>query len=166
MASLKALTLASVAVLALTRFATAADLLPPPPAPEPPPPIAEFSGWYLRGDIGAAFNNNTPSFENSPNPLSSTDTFPAGANSEFQQHDHLCFRLLGDVGVGYQLNNWLRGDITGEYRDGGHFQSLYVLNNPMLRPAISPSCSTSIGPTLLPRSDWSMYTPIWAPGTA
>ena len=41
MASLKALTLASVAVLALTRFATAADLLPPPPElPPRRPPFA------------------------------------------------------------------------------------------------------------------------------
>ena len=57
MASLKALTLASVAVLALTRFAAAADLLPPPPMPEPPPPV--FGGWYLRGDIGMAVNAST-----------------------------------------------------------------------------------------------------------
>ena len=33
-----------------------------------------------------------------------------------------------DLGVGYQFNNWFRVDVTGEYRGGSHFQSLYVLN--------------------------------------
>ena len=34
-----------------------------------------------------------------------------------------------DLGVGYQFNNWLRFDVTGEYRGGSQFQSLYVLND-------------------------------------
>jgi opacity protein-like surface antigen len=128
MASLKALTLASVAVLALTRFASAADLLPPPPMPEPPPPVAEFSGWYLRGDIGMAVNASTPSLENSPDPLAG-GFYQSGASQSFN-NTTISASELADVGVGYQFNNWLRGDITGEYRDGGHFQSLYSLNNP------------------------------------
>jgi opacity protein-like surface antigen len=129
MASLKALTLASVAVLALTRFATAADLLPPPPMPEPPPPVAEFSGWYLRGDIGAAFNNaSNLNLQNSPNPLASGGY--DGTASQSFNNTTVSASVLGDVGVGYQFNSWLRGDITGEYRDGGNFQSMYVLNNP------------------------------------
>jgi opacity protein-like surface antigen len=130
MASLKALTLASVAVLALTRFATAADLLPPPPMPEPPPPAAaEFSGWYLRGDIGMAVNDGSNlSFANSPNPLAGTYYQP-GATQSFN-NTSISSSELFDVGVGYQFNSWLRGDITGEYRDGGHFQSLYSLSNP------------------------------------
>jgi opacity protein-like surface antigen len=127
MASLKALTLASVAVLALTRFATAADLLPPPPMPEPPAPVAEFSGWYLRGDIGMAVNANTPNLVASPDPL--PGGYATGANESFT-NTSISSSELADVGVGYQFNTWLRGDITAEYRDGGHFQSLYTLNNP------------------------------------
>jgi opacity protein-like surface antigen len=128
MASLKALTLASVAVLALSRFATAADLLPPPP--EPPPPIAapEFGGWYLRGDVGIAGNAQTPTLVNNPDPLAGGG-FGAGANETFN-NTTLSSSALADVGVGYQVNNWFRADVTGEYRDGGHLQSLYVLNNP------------------------------------
>jgi opacity protein-like surface antigen len=130
MASLKALTLASVAVLALTRFATAADLLPPPPAPEPAPPLAapEFGGWYLRGDLGMAVNNGSNlNLETSPNPLAGINDNTA--NQSFY-NTSVSASVLGDVGVGYQFNSWLRGDITGEYRDGGHFQSMYVLNIP------------------------------------
>jgi len=126
MASLKALTLASVAVLALTRFATAADLLPPPPMPEPPPPV--FGGWYLRGDIGAAVSANNPSLVNTPDPL--VGGFYQGGATENFNNTSISSSELFDVGVGYQANSWLRGDVTAEYRDGGHFQSLYSLSNP------------------------------------
>jgi opacity protein-like surface antigen len=139
MASLKALTLASVAVLALTRFATAADLLPPPPAIEPAPPVAapEFGGWYLRGDIGAAFNyGSNLNLVNSPEPL--PGCCGPGANESFN-NTTVSASVLGDVGVGYQFNTWLRGDITGEYRDGGNFQSLYMLNNPNFAGTPNPN---------------------------
>jgi opacity protein-like surface antigen len=130
MASLKALTLASVAVLALTHAAAAADLLPPPPAIEPLPPSAspEFGGWYLRGDIGLAATASKQSLVNSPDPLAG-GFYQAGASESFN-NTSISSSELADVGVGYQVNNWLRGDITGEYRDGGHFQSLYSLSNP------------------------------------
>jgi opacity protein-like surface antigen len=127
MASLKALTLASVAVLALTRFATAADLLPPPPLL--PPPAQEFNGWYLRGDIGLATNNSSNlNLYNTPEPLNS-GFFAPGANESFN-NTTISSSELADFGVGYRVNNWFRGDVTFEYRDGGHFQSLYTLNNP------------------------------------
>jgi opacity protein-like surface antigen len=129
MASLKALTLASVAVLALTVAATAADLLPPPPAMEPLPPSAgpELGGWYLRGDIGAAVNASAPTLVTTPDPLA--QGVAGGANASYY-NTKISSSELFDVGVGYQYNTWLRGDITAEYRDGGQFQSLYVLNNP------------------------------------
>jgi opacity protein-like surface antigen len=132
MASLKALTLASVAVLALTRFAAAADLLPPPPAIEPPPPPPELGGWYLRGDVGVGVNASTPNLQNSPDPLAGGFYGP-GASESFN-NTTISSSEIFDVGVGYQANNWLRGDITGEYRDGGHFQSLYSLSNPNFGP--------------------------------
>ena len=37
---------------------------------------------------------------------------------------------LFDIGVGYQVNNWLRFDVTGEYRGGGHFQALEQVGVP------------------------------------
>jgi opacity protein-like surface antigen len=130
MASLKALTLAGVAVTALTRVAFAADLLPPPPALEPPPPLAapELNGWYLRGDIGIAASANTPSLFNDPDPLR-LGGYAAGANESFN-NTTISASTTYDFGIGYQVNPWLRGDATIEYRGGGHFQSLYALNNP------------------------------------
>jgi opacity protein-like surface antigen len=131
MASLKALTLASVAVLALTRFATAADLLPPPPMPEPPPPVAEFSGWYLRGDAGISENATAPSVSISPDPIAAglaSGFLAPGANNTFF-NPTLSESAMFDVGVGYQVNTWFRADITGELRGGGLFQTLEVLND-------------------------------------
>jgi opacity protein-like surface antigen len=129
MASLKALTLASVAVLALASSAFAADLLPPPPNLEPLPPAQspDFSGWYLRGDIGLAANASSISLKTSPDPIEAGGY--VGASEGFS-NTSLSSSELADVGVGYQFNHWLRGDITAEYRDGGHFQSLYTLNIP------------------------------------
>ncbi|HEY3718850.1 MAG TPA: outer membrane beta-barrel protein [Roseiarcus sp.] len=131
MASLKALTLTSVAVLALTRLATAADLLPP--APELPPPIApaEFSGWYLRGDVGISENFSKPSVSISPDPVAAglaSGFLAPGADNTFL-NPTISQSALFDAGVGYQVNNWFRADVTGELRGGGEFQSLKVLND-------------------------------------
>ena len=53
--SLKALIISGAAVMSGSAFA--ADLLPPPAPMEPPPAMAaEFSGWYIRGDVGMGQN--------------------------------------------------------------------------------------------------------------
>jgi opacity protein-like surface antigen len=117
--------LAGGALIALSSVAVAADLLPPAPALEPPPLAAEFSGWYLRGDVGLGVNASTPSLAVSPNPLAG---YPASATNNFY-NSSISASGIFDIGFGYQFNNWLRGDITEEYRGGGHFQSLEVLND-------------------------------------
>ena len=128
MARLKALSMASAAVFALASSAYAADLLPPPPALEPAPPVTpEFSGWYLRGDIGMAVNSSSIDLTTSPDPIA-LNSIPDA--NEGYSNTTLSSSELFDVGVGYQFNRWLRGDVTVEYRDGGHFQSLYTLNIP------------------------------------
>ena len=91
--------------------------------------MQEFNGWYLRGDIGLATNNSSNlNLYNTPEPLNS-GFFAAGANESFN-NTTISSSELADFGVGYRVNNWFRGDVTFEYRDGGHFQSLYTLNNP------------------------------------
>ncbi len=107
MGILKTLALAGAATIGATVAASAADL-GPPPMPLPPPPMMapamEASGWYLRGDIGIAaldatkfkYSDNAPGF--------SFD------NKDFQH------QVFGGIGVGYQVNSWLRFDVTGEYR--------------------------------------------------
>jgi opacity protein-like surface antigen len=122
MGSLKALFLVSGAVIAMTGLAQAADLLPPPPQMEPPAPMAsaDFSGWYLRGDLGVAVQTGSINPSISPNPLIG---LPGDAFNSFY-NPSISASALFDVGVGYQINNWLRFDVTGEYRGGSHFQAL------------------------------------------
>ena len=108
MGQLKALLLAGAVAFGAIATAHAADLPPPPPfegvAPEP----VEFGGWYLRGDVGVGSSLR-------PTIRSTFDADVTVPNSRFDQ------RNLGDSafvggGVGYQVNNWLRFDATGEYR--------------------------------------------------
>lgn len=133
MAIFKALLLASAALVASSALGAAADLMSPPPAAQPPVAIApapvDFgpgSGWYLRGDVGIGASANTPTMVDSINNLAGL----SGAAFENFSNTSLSAAGLIDVGVGYQLNSWLRGDVTAEYRGGSHFQSLYNLNDP------------------------------------
>ena len=128
MGGLKALFLITGAVVGMTSLAQAADLLPPPPPMEPAPPMAapEFNGWYLRGDVGVAVQTGNINMSLSPNPLVGA---PADAFNSFY-NPSLSAAALFDVGVGYQINNWLRFDVTGEYRGGSHFQALEQVGVP------------------------------------
>lgn len=132
MASFKALCLAGVACLAVTATAHAADLLPPPPPVEapyyPPPPPVIGGGWYLRGDVGVgisqlrdetnSFTTPVPDFSREGSFLKEAATFGAGA--------------------GYQLNNWFRADVTGEYRTSARYAAFENYTG-------SPNCLTGSG---------------------
>ena len=104
-------TLAALAVLTTIPAARAADMpLPPPVA------IPEMSGWYLRGDIGfsnqnvgSLFNVNYADFTSVTNIDKSFDAAP----------------LFG-LGIGYTVNNWLRFDVTGEYRGNANFHGFDI----------------------------------------
>src|SRR6188474_2723424 len=102
--------IAAIAMLAASS-ARAADL----PYYPPPPPVEVFSGWYLRGDIGIT-NQHVKSLEN--------DLLPSSAKTVGLDFDSA--GLFG-VGVGYHFNNWLRFDITGEYRSASDFTGLHVV---------------------------------------
>jgi opacity protein-like surface antigen len=101
----------AVAGLAITT-ANAADL---PLAPAPIPIVQEFGGWYLRGDIGMT-NQQTNSLTNVVAPGTSVGT-------KFLTFDSA---PLYSLGGGYQFNNWLRVDVTGEYRGNSHFHGQQV----------------------------------------
>lgn len=116
MGSLKALTLAgAVAMLAaptaIVPAARAADLLPPTPQLDTPPlrgPIAD-TGFYLRGDLGAGFNevsNRTSTFI-APYTMAALNAWygPTSMDTSF----------IAGLGAGYQFNSWFRADVTGEY---------------------------------------------------
>jgi opacity protein-like surface antigen len=108
---LKLSALAAVASFAIINSAHAADM----PAPVLAPAV-DFSGWYLRGDIGfsnqnvrSLFNVNYANFISVQNIDKGFDAAP----------------LFG-LGIGYTVNNWLRFDFTGEYRGAANFHGLDV----------------------------------------
>ena len=79
-------------------------------------PPSDLSGWYLRGDIGfsnqsvgSIFNANYSDFLSVSNIDKGFDAAP----------------LFG-LGIGYTINNWLRVDVTGEYRGKANFHALDV----------------------------------------
>lgn len=108
MVSVKALISAGAAAL-ISTAAYAADLGAPALPPmqyQPPAPVVDQSGWYLRGDIGVGINTSSLTYEQ--NPLNSSD-FAIN-------HASMADTTFIGGGIGYDVNNWLRFDVTGEYR--------------------------------------------------
>ncbi|MBV9247432.1 MAG: porin family protein [Methylobacteriaceae bacterium] len=136
MGSLKALFIAGVVATGATAAARAADLPPAPPLEPVAPAVAEFSGWYLRADVGVGVNAD-PKMSTTPNPLNGNPSFTDAAGNTYVGafNSYNFFKpSLGasgfvDIGVGYQFNNWFRADITGEYRGGSSFSALDTLND-------------------------------------
>jgi opacity protein-like surface antigen len=102
---------AVIVSFAAAGVAHSADLAIPPLAP-----VQDFSGWYLRGDIGfsnqqvgSLFNQNYSRFDSVTNIDKGFDAAP-----------------LFVLGVGYNVNNWLRFDVTGEYRARANFHGLDI----------------------------------------
>src|ERR1700748_2669684 len=99
--------------------AQAADYSQPLPAPQPifvqPAPVQDIAqGWYLGGDIG--FSNQQVGSIFNENYNSSDFT---SVNNIYKSFD--AAPLFG-LGIGYNINDWLRVDVTGEYRGSANFQ--------------------------------------------
>ena len=111
MVSVKVAAFAGLATLAATA-ANAADM-PQLMPPMPMPPIEEAaSGWYLRGDIGMTNQGFKGLFQR----LYDTP----GTSVEQVGHGWDSAPFFG-LGVGYKWNEWLRFDVTGEYRGKANF---------------------------------------------
>ena len=119
MGSLKTLAIAGAVAMIATSAAPlapafAADLIPPPMMAPPPPPMdMGGNGFYLRGDIGVGVQS-TKGFRQ--------DEVTAAGGSWLRSS-------MGDpatvgVGVGYQINNFIRFDVTGEYRSKVEFKGV------------------------------------------
>jgi opacity protein-like surface antigen len=93
----------------LSPAANAADLPPPLPVPVVQP-VVVTSGWYLRGDVGVGQKSFSDFQHNQTNPA-----FIWPASWRIDQKDMADTAFIG-FGVGYAWNNWLRFDVTGEYR--------------------------------------------------
>jgi len=109
MVSVKAFIPAAAAAI-ISTAASAADLgLPPPPVPYQPQVVeTPVGGWYLRGDIGVGVTDRF-TLDYLPNPLNPPNDFAF-------QHSSMADTMFFNAGVGYEFNNWLRFDVTGEYR--------------------------------------------------
>jgi len=94
--------------------ASAADM----PIPIKAPVVYEFSGWYLRGDIGMSSQRVDKMHQRLE------DNVPERFNYS-HSFDHAAFY---GIGAGYQFNNWLRTDVTLEYRDKSKLTSQAVGN--------------------------------------
>jgi opacity protein-like surface antigen len=113
MRSLKLLAMLGVA-LAGAGPAIAADLFGPGPLPAAAPSIgiAELGGgWYLRGDLGYV-------------DYTKPGARPYGAAVVPFDHERLKATFSGGAGVGYKFNNWLRADVTADYRAGADFDAM------------------------------------------
>jgi len=118
--AMKLTTLIPAIALAAGSFAAtsanAADLLVDPPIYEAPeiPVVATKSGWYLRGDItydiresaGGNYHDVGTVVQSTPGMFTAVDM----ENS----YD------IG-FGIGYQINDYLRADVTGEYVFGSQW---------------------------------------------
>jgi opacity protein-like surface antigen len=97
--------------------AYAADLPQPQPMYQPPVMVAATSGWYLRGDVGVGVTDFTE-FDHSQ----TNAAFFWPASWQIVQKDIQDTSIFG-FGVGYEVNNWLRFDVTGEYRTKAMFKA-------------------------------------------
>ncbi|MEQ8306319.1 MAG: porin family protein [Hoeflea sp.] len=114
---MKTILLAGAAmVIGSVGTATAADVLLPPvveaPYVEAPAPVEAASGWYLRGDVGYASHSlDTPFFFQGSNA-----SYVPFATSELRSSYSV------GVGVGYQVNSYLRTDVTVDYFSDADFR--------------------------------------------
>jgi opacity protein-like surface antigen len=113
-----------LSVAAATMFSTAAyaaDMAAPPPVYQPPPTMyqpqpAWEGGWYLRGDLGVGLLDYSEFDHGQANPA-----FAWPPSWTIVQSDIQDTTIFGG-GVGYELNNFLRFDVTGEYRTKAAFR--------------------------------------------
>jgi opacity protein-like surface antigen len=106
--------------IAMCAAAQAADM-PAPVIYQPVAvPVQEFGGWYLRGDIGMSNQK-----------LKNLDYFRFATAPGFTWLDKGGFDSapLFGLGIGYQYNDWLRVDLTGEYRGKASFHALDRFDN-------------------------------------
>jgi opacity protein-like surface antigen len=121
MGSFKHYALAGILALAASSTAHAADLLPPPAMPYAAAPVEVGGGWYLRGDIGMT-NQDVDRLSFVPQEEAILRGL-GDASFESIHSDFDSSPLVG-IGVGYQFNNWIRADLTGEYRGKATFHGL------------------------------------------
>jgi opacity protein-like surface antigen len=166
----------SVAVVLSTSAAFAADYSPPQPqcydgaaiatgrappnavpcyVPPPPPVIEEFSSWYLRGDLGMS-NQQVNNLNNALYSTTSVQGIGIGFDSA---------PIFG-LGVGYYFNEWLRFDVTGEYRGRANFHGLDIYGGGTGTDQYTGSKSEwlALGNAYIDLGTWNNLTPFVGAG--
>ena len=110
MGSAKAFVFAGAITLLSLPAANAADL--PAYVPVRAPVMHDFSGWYLRGDIGMS-NQQVKNLDN-------IGFHAADITVSIPEKSFDAAPFFG-LGIGYQFNSWLRADVIGEYRGKANF---------------------------------------------
>lgn len=117
MKCISAMAVVVCSVLAGATAVQAADIIAEEPVPAAPIAAPNYSGWYIRGDIGYTFkskNDGEWSFWNQDAP-------PYRGIDDTLKYDD--FSLKGGanygVGVGYRFNEMLRTDLTLDYFRAG-----------------------------------------------
>jgi opacity protein-like surface antigen len=118
MVSVKVASVAGAVALFAT-VAHAADMPELPPVYVPQIEEYSASGWYLRGDIG--MTNQGVSKMHQVFEDFTTEKF------DYRSKSFDSSPLFG-IGLGYQYNNWLRFDITAEYRGRANLHATAVGN--------------------------------------
>jgi opacity protein-like surface antigen len=101
---------AAAAAVLVSTGAIAADL------PIVAPVVQEVGAWYVRGDLG--FSNQWVSSVTNPGGNPAINPAIISVTSNGRGFD--AAPLFG-VGVGFRWRNWLRFDVTGQYRGSANF---------------------------------------------
>ena len=118
MVSVKSFIAAAAAIVVSSTAIYAADLPEPPPQMVYlPAPCCGTGGWYLRGDIGIGVQTFSEFDFTQTN-----SAFVWPSSWQIVQKDIQDTAIFG-FGVGYVVNNWLRVDVTGEYRTEAAFKA-------------------------------------------
>ena len=118
MVSVKSFFAAAAAAVSTTAYAADMPLPPPPQIQYQPVQVIEapIGRWYLRGDIGVGVQSFSEFDHSQTNPA-----FGWPPSWTIVQQDIQDTSIFG-FGVGYEMNNWLRFDVTGEYRTKAAFK--------------------------------------------
>ncbi len=110
------LSLAVAGLILSGSAALGADIIEPPvyAPPEVVPPMV--GGWYLRGDIGMSNQKLHGGLDNA--------LFDTTDNFQFLDSGTFSSAPTFQVGIGYQFNDWLRTDVTAQYRGKASFAGL------------------------------------------
>jgi len=136
-AGLAAILASGIALPALAADYVDAPMVEPAPPVEYVQPAPSFGGWYIRGDIGYSWND-----------FRGANYILYGAPGELGHFDHGDLRgsfMLGG-GVGYQVNDNFRVDLTGDYIFKSNFKG-----------ETSGYCGNGLPCTSVDRSDYRAF---------